>query len=75
MSSAFWWCITGLALAGAFLNARAKWQGFVCWIVANVALGIKAGVRADWPQVALWTLYTIISILGIVTWRQKGAGN
>lgn len=71
MIVAFWWGITGLALVGAALNARRKWQGFVCWLVTNTAMCIQAGTRADWPQAALWLAYTAIAVVGLLSWSRK----
>ena len=71
MTTIFWWFITGLALVGAGLNARMKWQGFVCWLVTNTAMCIKACVQSDWPQAVLWLAYTGLAILGLVSWLTK----
>jgi len=71
MTAVFWWAITALALVGAILNARLKWQGFVCWIVSNAAMCSKAVWLQDWPQAFLWVVYTGISVVGLVTWLRK----
>ena len=65
----FWWAITAIAMGGAWLNARGRWQGFVLWLVTNTAMGIKALSAGDYAQAALWAMYDVICVVGLWSWR------
>ena len=71
MASIVWWCVTALALFGAWLNARRRWQGFVIWFGTDVAMCARCIVHGDWPQGALWFAYAGLCVVGLWTWRKK----
>jgi len=70
-STIFWWSITALALFGAWLNARRRWQGFVVWMFTNAAMGVKSASQGDWAEFVLWGVYGGICIVGLCTWKRK----
>jgi nicotinamide riboside transporter PnuC len=65
------WIATAMALMGAVFNSQRRVEGFYLWVASNVVFLVLAACRRDWPQVVLWTMYTGISLRGIVVWTRK----
>jgi nicotinamide mononucleotide transporter len=65
------WIIVAASIIGAIYNARAKILGFYIWVVANVAWVVYDLYIGSYSQAALFVVYTIISIIGIIQWRKK----
>ncbi len=65
------WCVSGISVVGAVLNAKQKISGFVFWCVANVAWVVIDCSVGLYAQAALFGVYTGISLYGIWTWWRK----
>jgi len=65
------WIALTLSLTGNILINYQKKQGFVIWTLANVIWIYLAFTRWDWAQVALFTVYTVLNIHGLYTWKNK----
>jgi len=66
------WIVTIASIIGAYLNAKGKISGFYFWLPANIAWIIIDIQHSLYAQAALFTYYSIICIIGIITWRRKG---
>jgi hypothetical protein len=65
------WIATGLSISGAILNAWKRVEGFYLWLIGN-ALWIWFGVVTHAPYIILlFSVYSLISLFGIYTWRKK----
>jgi len=65
------WFITVITLAGVFLNARGKWQGFCCWLVSNTYWcwhNIQVG---EYAQASLFGVFWMMSLYGIWRWLKQ----
>lgn len=60
-------------IAGAFLNARHRVEGFYLWILCNSLLIASSIKTAQFGITALYLTYTGLCVYGIVRWRQQGA--
>lgn len=63
--------MSAISIYGAWLNAKAKISGFYVWIVANCLWIIYSLATAQYGQVPLWVIYTLISLNGIREWKKK----
>lgn len=69
----FWgWAMLAL-FAGVFLGMVlvAKAAGFAVWTLGNAIWIALAAVRRDWPQVALFVVYSALNLWGLVAWRKQ----
>lgn len=65
--------IIATGLAGHFLVARRRPLGYWFWIAGNLALIALFGARHLYGMVALYVIYTAISLYAIRSWRSAGA--
>jgi nicotinamide riboside transporter PnuC len=67
----FLWVIMGLSLAGTILNVKKKRICFILWGISN-AVWVVVDFQKGIPQQAiLQAVYLLISIWGLVEWREK----
>jgi len=60
-----------LGVVGSIANAYRQRWAFLLWIVANIILIRHNILRGDWPQVMLFSIYSVIAIVGLWQWRKK----
>ena len=65
------WIVAALALTGNVLVIRKSQWGFVCWAVANVYLTIHNSLIGEFAQAAMFAVYLILAVWGIIEWRKK----
>ncbi len=68
------WCITVCSLTGAIFNARGNIWGFYIWIPANIAWVVYDFIVGQPAQATLFIAYTVISLVGVYTWRKNKIG-
>lgn len=64
------WLVVAIALAGAFLNTRGKWQGFLLWLVSNAWWCGYNIWKGEYPQAFLFGVFWFLSLYGIFQWRK-----
>jgi nicotinamide riboside transporter PnuC len=61
----------GISVIGAIVNANKRIEGFYIWLTGN-ALWITHGLYTkDYGEILMFSIYTLISLWGIYTWRKK----
>ena len=68
-----WWdgFATGLSLVGQFLLGRKFIENWLVWIAVNV---VSVGLfvhKGLWLTVALYAVFTVLSVAGYVAWRRR----
>lgn len=68
-----WWdgFATGLSLVGQFLLGRKFIENWLVWIAVNV---VSVGLfvhKGLWLTVALYTVFTVLSVAGYLAWRRR----
>lgn len=66
----FSWLLTILSVIGAIRNAQGKIDGFIIWLVSNSGWVVYDIVTNQPAQIALFSVYTIITIYGLYKWRK-----
>ena len=69
------WVMSFVALLGTILNTNMRKEGFYLWFFSNIYIAIidfKAGLYA---QAALFTIYALLAIRGILVWNRKQSTN
>ena len=64
------WLIAGLAIVGVILNIHKKRSGFIIWIITNFANCLYCFHKTAYPQSALFAVYFLLAIWGVVKWRK-----
>jgi len=65
------WALTLLSVIGAIRNAQGKIDGFYIWVVSNIGW-VGYDIYTKQPaQIALFSVYTAITIYGIIKWNQN----
>ncbi len=65
------WVMSAVGLAGTLMNAeRNKW-GFVFWLVSNMYMVIRFFIIGEYAQCALFFVYFLLAIRGIIAWTKK----
>ncbi|MHC4617239.1 MAG: hypothetical protein ACYTEQ_05750 [Planctomycetota bacterium] len=64
------WCVAAIAAAGAVLNVKHRWQGFVFWLVSNSWWLLYNVCRQEYAAAALFALFLGLSAYGIISWRK-----
>lgn len=67
------WFFAIIALTGAFLNVRGKWQGFLFWLISNAWWCWYNFNSDEYAQALLFGLFWFLSLYGIFQWRKKQA--
>jgi len=62
------WLAFVLAVTGNILVVLKIRIAFVIWNLANIIWIYLAASRADWAQVALFTLYVLLNVWGFIRW-------
>ena len=63
--------MSGIALAGTFMNAeRNKW-GFAFWLISNMYMCINFFIIGAYAQSGLFFIYFLLAIKGIFVWTKK----
>jgi nicotinamide riboside transporter PnuC len=65
------WILTTLSVIGAIRNAQGKIDGFYIWVVSNVGWVVYDIVTNQPAQIALFSVYTLITLYGIYKWSKK----
>lgn len=60
-----------IALAGSFLNAKQRREGFLLWIGTNGFWIIHNLSVAEYAQAILYVANLIISIMGFINWKKE----
>lgn len=68
------WVLTGLGVAGAFLNVRQHRACFALWGVANAGWMLVHGNDGDMASVVLFGVYLVLAVYGLTTWRARKGG-
>ncbi|MGJ7581413.1 nicotinamide riboside transporter PnuC [Variovorax sp. RHLX14] len=68
-----WWdgFATGLSLVGQFLLGRKFIENWLVWIAVNV---VSVGLfvhKGLWLTVALYAVFTVLSVVGYLAWRRR----
>lgn len=69
MSEAITWAIATAALMGTWLNVKKDSRCFWIWCVTNGYWAAYDTVNGLYAQAALFVVYFIISVVGIIKWR------
>lgn len=69
------WVMSGIALCGTILNAERNIYGFAFWLVSNIYMTIRFAYIGEYAQAALFFVYTLLAIRGIIAWRKKEKSN
>jgi len=65
------WIVTGIAIAGFFLNmAMNKW-GYIVWIISNIGLATNDIYVKQYPEAGLFIFYTVMCAIGFYQWSKK----
>jgi len=79
MTPALAWVFAALGLAGTLANIWKRPWCFLLWLPGNVGLAIHNAARQDWPQAALFAVYTGLAVWGWTKWtrinRKKARGD
>jgi nicotinamide riboside transporter PnuC len=62
------WILTILSVIGAIRNAQGKIDGFIIWLVSNSGWVVYDIVTHQPAQIALFSIYTVITIYGLYKW-------
>ena len=65
------WLVTGASLTGTILNIKKKRICFIIWLITNSIWCIYDFKIGAYPQSALFFIYVILAIWGIIEWRIK----
>lgn len=65
------WLMSAVALAGTVLNAEKVRAGFWFWLVSNLFWTVYDFSIGAYAQGALFAVYTVLAIRGLIVWRQK----
>lgn len=65
------WLAAIMSIAGNVLVVKKKAAGFAVWTLGNAIWIALAAVRRDWPQVALFVVYSALNLWGLVAWRKQ----
>jgi nicotinamide riboside transporter PnuC len=65
------WIATMMSIAGNIFVNRKNITGLYIWLVGSLIWVIIAIQNFNWAQVALFGVYTILNIEGIIKWRKK----
>ena len=65
------WVAAVLAIVGVILNVRLRIEGFYFWIATNIIWVVIDIQRGIYAQAALFAVYTVLSVWGIVCWRKR----
>ncbi len=64
------WVITALSITGVILNIQKSPLGFVIWIITNTSWMIIDWRKRIYAQAALFFVYLILSIYGLISWME-----
>ena len=65
------WIATGLSIIGVTLNIQKKVACFYFWTIANFIWIYLSYIKNDPAQTLLFTVYLILSIWGIFSWKKQ----
>lgn len=63
------WMIASFALIGTWLNIKKDSRCFVIWSCTNGFWAIYDAYHELYAQAALFSLYFIMAIIGLIKWR------
>jgi hypothetical protein len=63
------WLIAVVALIGVVLNIQKRRIGFWFWIVSNAGNSVYAAHREAWSLAALFAVYFVLAIWGLIKWK------
>jgi nicotinamide riboside transporter PnuC len=64
------WVMAASCVIGAVLNAKKSIVGFYIWLPTNILWVLVSLRAAQYAQAALFSVYVVISIIGIINWRK-----
>lgn len=75
------WIAMPLSITGSILSAsagrfsesnmrKAMLATYILWAVANLLWLVVSTVRSDLSQMALWSVFLGISVVGLIRWRR-----
>lgn len=65
------WIFVGINILGSILNVFKNRYSYVLWLVGNIGYCIIGIYKEDYPQVVLFSIYSITSIIGLYNWFKK----
>jgi len=65
------WTCTLLGIAGAWLLARKKIEGFYCWVPGNFGWVLYFYWHQQWAPTGLFIVYLCLALLGIWNWKKQ----
>lgn len=68
------WLVTVLSLIGVVLNIYKRAECFAVWSVTNVAWMLYDIRIGAYPQAAMFFVYFVLSVWGLIRWRKAVAG-
>jgi hypothetical protein len=65
------WTCTALGIAGAWLIAKKRIEGFYCWVPGNTGWIVYFCWHEQWAAAGLFTAYLYTAFLGIWHWKKN----
>lgn len=65
------WLFVAFAICGNLFIIYKKPQGFIYWIVADLAFFTYNLCKNDYAHAAIFFLYTVLSMVGLYKWTDK----
>jgi hypothetical protein len=65
------WIITGLSIIGVVANIYKKRWCFYVWTFTNTTWFLRNLYIEEYPQAALFYVYIVLAVWGIISWRKK----
>jgi len=63
--------LSAISIIGGFFNAYGKRISFYIWLITDISWLIYCIHIKFWGQVPMWAVWTIVSILGIIKFKER----
>jgi len=68
------WAVTGASVVGVVLNIKKKRICFVIWLCTNSLWCMYDFWMGAYAQSALFSVYVVLAIWGIIAWKSERKG-
>lgn len=65
------WLIMTIALAGAILNIKKRWECFIFWLVSNTYWCFYNAVAGEYAEAVTFGLFFLLSSYGLCEWSKN----
>ena len=65
------WICTVAGIAGTWLVAKKRIEGFYCWIPGNIGWVVYFYAHRQWAATGLFAVYLYLAFLGAWNWRKE----